>query len=86
MVARELGKSKLCLVGVQEVRWRRATLNGQRITHFSLEKGMTSSWLTAVNTEAYHCCQLHTQFFYNILLCRIIPCADELIGKHQHRF
>jgi exonuclease III len=40
-VTRELGKYKLeDLVGVQEVRWARAALNGQRIIHFSMERGM----------------------------------------------
>jgi exonuclease III len=39
-VARELGKYKLDLVGVQEVRWDRAALNGQRIIHSSMERGM----------------------------------------------
>jgi exonuclease III len=38
-VARELGKYKLDLVGVQEVR-SRAALNGQRIIHSSMEQGM----------------------------------------------
>jgi hypothetical protein len=39
-VARELGKYKLDLVGVQEVRWIRGILKGQRIIRFSMEKGM----------------------------------------------
>jgi hypothetical protein len=39
-VARELGKYKLDLVGVQEVRWEKRGLKGQRILHFSVEKGM----------------------------------------------
>jgi hypothetical protein len=40
-VARELGKYKLDLVGVQEVKWDKAALNGQRIIHSSMEQGMT---------------------------------------------
>jgi exonuclease III len=39
-VARELGKYKLDLVGVQEVRWEKGALNGQRIVHFSMDRGM----------------------------------------------
>jgi hypothetical protein len=39
-VAREVGKCKLDLVGVQEVRWTRAALNGHTIIYFSAEKGM----------------------------------------------
>jgi hypothetical protein len=39
-IARELGKCKLDLVGVQEVSGRRVTLNGQRIVHFSMDRGM----------------------------------------------
>jgi exonuclease III len=39
-VARELGKYKLDLVGVQEVRWDKDALNGQRIIHSSMERGM----------------------------------------------
>jgi hypothetical protein len=38
-VARELGKCKLDLGGVQEVRSEKGALNGQRIIHFSMEKG-----------------------------------------------
>jgi exonuclease III len=32
-VARKLGKYKLDLVGVQEVRWEKEALKGQRIIH-----------------------------------------------------
>jgi hypothetical protein len=40
-VARELGKCKLDFLGVQEVRWeKRGALNGQRIIHFSMDRGM----------------------------------------------
>jgi hypothetical protein len=39
-VARELGKYKLDLVGVQ-VRWDKVALNGRRIIHSSMEQGMT---------------------------------------------
>jgi exonuclease III len=39
-VARELGKYKLDLVSVQEVRWERGALNGRRIVHFSMGKGV----------------------------------------------
>jgi exonuclease III len=39
-VARELGKYKLDLVGVQEVRWEKGALKGQRIIRFSMESGM----------------------------------------------
>jgi exonuclease III len=39
-VARELGKYKLDLVGVQEVRWEKGALNGQRIVHFSMDREM----------------------------------------------
>jgi exonuclease III len=39
-VARELGKYKLDLVGVQEVRWENGTLKVQRIIRFS--NGATS--------------------------------------------
>jgi exonuclease III len=37
-VVREFGKYRLDLVGVQEVRWEK----GERIIHFSMEKGMGS--------------------------------------------
>jgi exonuclease III len=40
MVARELGKYKLDLVGVQEVRGMKAALNRQRFIHSSMEWGM----------------------------------------------
>jgi exonuclease III len=36
-VARELGKYKLDLVGVQEVRWEKGALKGQTIIHFSMQ-------------------------------------------------
>jgi exonuclease III len=39
-VARDLGKCKLDLVGVQEVRWEKGALNGHRIIHFSVDSGM----------------------------------------------
>jgi hypothetical protein len=39
-IARELGKYKLDLMGVQEVRWEKGALQGQRIIRFSIEKGM----------------------------------------------
>jgi hypothetical protein len=39
-VARELEKHKLDLVGVQEVRWEKRPLNGQRFIHSSMERGM----------------------------------------------
>jgi exonuclease III len=40
-VARELGKYKLDLVGVQELRWEKGgTERAERIIHFSVEKGM----------------------------------------------
>jgi hypothetical protein len=39
-IARELGKYKLDLLGVQEVRWEKGALQGQRIIHFSIEKGV----------------------------------------------
>jgi hypothetical protein len=39
-VARELGKYKLDLVGVQEVRWEKGAPKGQMIIRFSVEKGM----------------------------------------------
>jgi exonuclease III len=39
-VARELGKYKLDLVGVQEVRWEKGAPKGQRILRFSMERGM----------------------------------------------
>jgi exonuclease III len=39
-VARELGKYKLDLMGVQEVRWEKGGLNGQRNVHFSMDRGM----------------------------------------------
>jgi hypothetical protein len=44
--------------------------------------------LTAVLIEAYHCCQLHTKFDFlsNILLSRLIPYTDEIIGDHQCGF
>jgi hypothetical protein len=38
--ARELGKYRLDLVGVQGSDGRRETLNGQRIIHFSMDRGM----------------------------------------------
>jgi hypothetical protein len=40
-VVRELGKHKLDLVGVQEVRWEKGALNRQRIIRFAMEKGMS---------------------------------------------
>jgi hypothetical protein len=39
-VARELGKYKLDLVGVQEVRWVKGGTERQRIIHSSMERGM----------------------------------------------
>jgi TPP-dependent indolepyruvate ferredoxin oxidoreductase alpha subunit len=39
-VARELGKYKLDLVGVRRSDGRREALNGQRIIHFSMDRGM----------------------------------------------
>jgi exonuclease III len=39
-MAWEFEKCKLDLVGVQEVRWEKGALKGQRIIHFSMEKGM----------------------------------------------
>jgi hypothetical protein len=39
-VARELGKYKLVLVGVQEVRWEKGGTEWAEIIHFSMEKGM----------------------------------------------
>jgi hypothetical protein len=39
-VAKELGKYKLHLVGLHEVRWERMALKGQRIIHFSTDRGM----------------------------------------------
>jgi hypothetical protein len=38
--ARELGKYKLDVVGVQEVRWEKGARNGQRVVHFSVDRGM----------------------------------------------
>jgi exonuclease III len=38
--ARELGKYKLDLVGVQEVRWEKGSWKGQRIIRSSMERGM----------------------------------------------
>jgi exonuclease III len=39
-VARELGKCKLDLVGVQEARWEKGGTERQRIIHFSTDRGM----------------------------------------------
>jgi exonuclease III len=39
-VARELGKYKLDLVGVQEVRWEKGGTDRHRIIHFSMDRGM----------------------------------------------
>jgi hypothetical protein len=39
-IARKLGKYKLDLVGVQEVRWVMEGTEGQRIIRFSMERGM----------------------------------------------
>jgi exonuclease III len=39
-VARELGKYKLDLEGVQEVRWDKGGTERQRIIHSSMEQGM----------------------------------------------
>jgi exonuclease III len=39
-VARELGKCKLDLVGVQEVRWEKGGTEGQKIIHFSMDRRM----------------------------------------------
>jgi hypothetical protein len=39
-VARKLGKYKLDLAGVQEVRWDKGALNGQRIIHFSTKNAL----------------------------------------------
>jgi hypothetical protein len=40
MVARELGKYKLDLVGYRRSDWRKVALNGQRIIRSSMERGM----------------------------------------------
>jgi hypothetical protein len=45
MIARELGKCKLDLVGIQRSDGRRMALNGQRIIHFPMEKGMDRFFL-----------------------------------------
>jgi hypothetical protein len=39
-VARELGKYKLDLVGYRRSDWRKVALNGQKIIHSSMERGM----------------------------------------------
>jgi hypothetical protein len=39
-VARELGKYKLDLLDVKEVRWEKGALNGRRIICFSTDRGM----------------------------------------------
>jgi exonuclease III len=39
-VAREFGKYKLDLLGVQEVRWDKGGTEQQRIIHSSVERGM----------------------------------------------
>jgi hypothetical protein len=35
--------------------------------------------------EVFHCCQLYTKF-YQSLLSRLTPYADEIIGNHQYGF
>jgi hypothetical protein len=42
--------------------------------------------LTVVIIGKYHCYQLHTKFFPNILLSRLSPYIDEIIGDHQCGF
>jgi exonuclease III len=42
-VARELGEYKLDTVGVQEVRWEKGALKGQRIIRFSMQREMIIS-------------------------------------------
>jgi exonuclease III len=40
IVARQLGKYNLDLVGVQEVRWEKGGAERQRVVHFSTDRGM----------------------------------------------
>jgi hypothetical protein len=44
-VVRELGKYKLHLVGVQEVRWEGRDIKQQIILHFSMQKGQDFSYI-----------------------------------------
>jgi hypothetical protein len=39
-LARELGQYKLDFLGVEEVRWENGGTEGQRVIHFSKQKGM----------------------------------------------
>jgi hypothetical protein len=41
---------------------------------------------TEITLEGYHCYQLHTNDLSNILLSRLIPNVDEIIGDHQREF
>jgi hypothetical protein len=41
--------------------------------------------LTVVIIDAYHCCQ-HNKILSNVLLARLIPYANEIIGYHQCGF
>jgi hypothetical protein len=62
MVARKLGKGKLYLVGVQEVRWEKGGTEQAEDYTFLYGEGNDIIMATAVNIEAYHCCQLYTNF------------------------
>jgi hypothetical protein len=42
--------------------------------------------LTVVIIRGYHCYQLHTKFYRNILLSRLSPYTDEITGDHQRGF
>jgi sorting nexin-29 len=42
--------------------------------------------LTAVIIKAYHCYQLHIKFYSNMLLSRLSPYVDEIIGNNQCGF
>jgi hypothetical protein len=86
MVARELGKYKLDLMGVQEVRWDKGGTERAEDYTFFYREG--NDFILADCSKHRGISLLSTSYtiLSNILLCRIIPCADELIGKHQYRF
>jgi hypothetical protein len=42
--------------------------------------------VTTVSVEAEHCCQHHTKFFSNVLVSRLTPYGEEIVGDHQCGF
>jgi hypothetical protein len=65
----EFGKRRNCLI------------SGRSLLLYQFTRRVIK--LTAIIIMGYHCCQLHTTFFPNILLLRLSPYIDESIGDHQ---